>query len=196
MSTKHKAAHLKAALLVASKDTDRPNICQVSVSGARIEATNGHMMLRIDREAPGDEEDYAGCVPRAALQNVLRAQGVHDVLFRAENEDRDEHLVAQDEDDNELVRADVGIPHGGFPDLDAILAQRSTTASRDWRIRISPDLFIAALRAVKASGCAGAGATLIIPEKAEDPVTITAEDGEGVIITVLAMPLRSDEVAS
>lgn len=195
MSTKHKAAHLKAALIVASQDAERPNICQVSVSGARIEATNGHMMLRIDREAPGDE-DYAGCVPRAALQNVLRAQGVNDVLFREGHEDRDEHLVAQDENDNELVRADVGTPHGDFPDLEAILAQRGAANSDRRRIRIAPDLFIAALRAVKASGCAGAGATLIIPEEPEDPVTITAEDGEGVIITVLAMPMRSDEVAS
>lgn len=190
MSTKHKATHLKAALILASKDKERPNLCQVSVSASRIESTNGHAALRIERAAHEDDS-YVGEVDRSALQNVLRAQGVHGVVFREENDDMAEFITAEDEDGGELVRAEP-VPVNGFPNIDELGIFEMGTAHR--LVRLDPGLFIDALRAVKASGI-GIGVTMRIPENPRDPVIFVGEDDNGAVVTVVVMPMSVPELA-
>jgi hypothetical protein len=159
MSVLHEARHLKAALLATSKDETCPSICQLRVTGEIIEATDGHWMLRIEREDVLDRSlgKYDGCAAASAIKNIIRSRPAR-VLFDDEDS-TDSMVVARDKDGVDLVNSK---PSGvdNFPDIDQVIKLANDPGTMRHRLGISPDLMIAAMKAMKT---AGARTAIVMP---------------------------------
>lgn len=181
MATTHEARHVKAALIAASQDEDRPSICQVHVTEQVVEAADGHWLFRVHRDTLDGSSnigEYDASAPRAVVQNVLAARKVKRIEFNS-------CVTARDEDGGELVAAELAIGEK-FPSLDAAVPK--ITASHR-AIKMSPELLIRAMRAMKIGG-SPIIVTMFVPEKPFEPVLIRGEDRHtGAEFTAVIMPM-------
>lgn len=185
MATTHEARHVKAVVLAATKDKERLNLRQIHVTGERIEATNGHWLLRISRppgaaKGNGDAR-HDSCASSETLENVLHAKGASLIDFD------DPEIVARNKVLEILVEAKPNAVEG-FPELDPVIP---TFLEDHRKITVSPDYFMAALKAMKTAGATRV--TLFVPRDSTDAIVIKGEDPElaATMITAVIMPISA-----
>lgn len=190
-TTTHRARHVKAALRAASKDKERPHLQQVIVTETRVEATNGHMLVRIDLDDDaGEREAYRSACSSAAARDVCRGGGVEVIQFNAAD-----IVGLSEQDDGGDRRSVVSAPIGtiqGILDLptDNVIPK----LGREHRkVGIDPKLMAEACKAMAEAGCREV--LMSVGPAPFDPILLTGIDADGndAVVTAVVMPLQPKE---